>query len=134
MTDDVSDNAVAPTASLARDFVILDRNVPHGQRPLTPVDPLHRFGTRTFGAVGLGMAGSATAQKARGLGCKATGGRHLPACSVGRNRPVLDGRSGTSTNEADRTTRNRRSAPWRTWRAHALAAGRGTCTTPSCWR
>lgn len=77
--EDVSDHAVALAVSLARGIALLDRNMRHGQQSLTPVNPLHRFGTRTFGVVGLGLIGSATARKARGLGFTVVGYDRLRA-------------------------------------------------------
>ncbi|WP_114856044.1 C-terminal binding protein [Brachybacterium sp. YJGR34] len=67
-TEDVSDHAVALAASLSRGIVELDRSLRAGTYSLAPVKPLHRMSTRTFGVIGLGRIGSATARKARALG------------------------------------------------------------------
>lgn len=67
-TEDVSDHAVALAVSLSRGVVELDRNLRAGITSLAPVKPLHRLSTRTFGVIGLGRIGAATARKARALG------------------------------------------------------------------
>lgn len=67
-TEDVSDHAVALAVSLSRGVVELDRNLRAGVTSLAPVKPLHRLSTRTFGVIGLGRIGAATARKARALG------------------------------------------------------------------
>lgn len=72
-TEDVSDHAIALAVSLGRGIVQLDGRVRTGQHELTPVQPLHRFHTRTFGVVGLGLIGAATGRKARGLGYQVIG-------------------------------------------------------------
>ena len=72
-TEDVSDHAIALAVSLARGIVRLDRGVRRGQSSLLPVQPLHRMSTRVFGVVGLGLIGSATGRKAKGLGYEVIG-------------------------------------------------------------
>lgn len=67
-TEDVSDHAIGLAASLARGITHLDRNLRAGDYSLEIVKPLHRINTRVFGVAGLGLIGSATARKARGLG------------------------------------------------------------------
>jgi len=71
--EDVSDHAIALAMSLARGVVMMDRNMRRGEQSLTPVHPLYRIATRTFGVVGLGLIGSATARKALGLGYSVIG-------------------------------------------------------------
>lgn len=66
--EDVSDHALALALSVARGIVQLDRGMRRGVSALAPVEPLHRTATRVFGVVGLGLIGSATARKARGVG------------------------------------------------------------------
>ncbi|WP_104169326.1 C-terminal binding protein [Cryobacterium sp. M23] len=67
-TEDVSDHAIALAVSLERGIVRFDRQVRHGNSRIDDLRPLHRISTRVFGVVGLGLIGSATARKARGLG------------------------------------------------------------------
>lgn len=67
-TEDVSDHAIALALTLARGTAHFDRRVRRGEHDIAPVQPLHRINTRTFGVLGLGLIGSATARKARGLG------------------------------------------------------------------
>lgn len=67
-TEDVSDHAIALALSLVRATAQLDRRVRAGAYELAGVKPLHRISTRTFGVVGLGRIGRATAVKARALG------------------------------------------------------------------
>jgi D-3-phosphoglycerate dehydrogenase len=67
-TEDVSDHALALALTLARGVTQLDRRMRAGEHSLAPVQPLHRTATRVFGVVGLGLIGSATARKARGVG------------------------------------------------------------------
>lgn len=72
-TEDVSDHALALALSLGRGIAQLDRNLRAGGSSLAPVQPLHRTQTRVFGVVGLGLIGSATARKARGVGYSVIG-------------------------------------------------------------
>lgn len=67
-TEDVSDHAIALAVSLLRGIPQLDRRMRQGAYDLDPVKPLHRLRGRTFGVVGLGRIGAATARKARALG------------------------------------------------------------------
>lgn len=67
-TEDVSDHAVALALALLRGIPQLDRRLRRGDHDVTAVKPLHRFRGRTFGVVGLGRIGLATAVKARALG------------------------------------------------------------------
>lgn len=72
-TEDVSDHAIALALALARGVVVFDRRMRVGQYALGPVRPLHRIKSRVFGVVGLGLIGSATARKAKGLGYRVIG-------------------------------------------------------------
>lgn len=72
-TEDVSDHALALALALGRGIGQLDRNLRAGESSLAPVRPLHRTLTRVFGVVGLGLIGSATARKARGVGYSVIG-------------------------------------------------------------
>lgn len=67
-TEDVSDHAIALALTLGRGTARLDRELRAGGFSLESVKPLHRFNTRVFGVLGLGLIGSATARKAKGLG------------------------------------------------------------------
>lgn len=67
-TEDVSDHAIALALALSRGLGQLDRGLRRGDASLTAAQPLHRFSTRTFGVVGLGLIGAATARKAGALG------------------------------------------------------------------
>ncbi|MER5478179.1 C-terminal binding protein [Streptomyces sp. NPDC002734] len=67
-TEDVSDHAVALALALLRGIPQLDRRLRQGDHDVTAVKPLHRFQGRTFGVIGLGRIGVATAVKARALG------------------------------------------------------------------
>ena len=80
-TEDVSDHAIALALSLARGLPQLDRNLRAGSIDLAPVRPLHRFCNQTFGVVGLGLIGTATGRKARGVGFTVLGAD--PARTVG---------------------------------------------------
>jgi D-3-phosphoglycerate dehydrogenase len=71
--EDVSDHAVALTLTLARGIPDLDRGVRSGQNLLNTVKPLRRFSSQTFGVVGLGLIGAATAIKAKALGFRTLG-------------------------------------------------------------
>lgn len=72
-TEDVSDHAIALAVSLARGITRMDRGVRRGESSLRPVQPLHRMSTRVFAVAGLGLIGSATARKAKGLGYEVIG-------------------------------------------------------------
>lgn len=80
-TEDVSDHAIALAATLARGTAQLDRMLRRGEYSLEAVKPLRRIHTRTFGVVGLGLIGAATARKARGLGYTVIGSD--PAQEIG---------------------------------------------------
>ncbi|MBD0673727.1 C-terminal binding protein [Streptomyces sp. CBMA156] len=67
-SEDVSDHAIALALSLLRGIPRLDRRMRQGSYDVAAVKPLHRFRGRTFGVVGLGRIGRATARKARALG------------------------------------------------------------------
>lgn len=88
-TEDVSDHAIAMALALSRGLGQLDRGLRRGEAALAPAQPLHRFATRTFGVVGLGLIGAATARKAGALGFELIG-----------FDPMLE--TGTITNEGVR--------------------------------
>jgi D-3-phosphoglycerate dehydrogenase len=67
-TEAVSDHAIAMALAVARGIPLLDRGVRAGRVDLPAVRPLHQIAGRTFGVVGLGRIGQATARKAAGLG------------------------------------------------------------------
>lgn len=67
-TEDVSDHAIALALTLARGTAQFDRRVRRGEYDLSPLRPLHRVNTLLFGVVGLGLIGTATARKAKGIG------------------------------------------------------------------
>jgi len=71
--EDVSDHAIALALTLARGIPDLDRGVRSGRNALPSVQPLHRFSSQTFGVVGLGLIGAATAVKAKALGYRTLG-------------------------------------------------------------
>ena len=72
-TEDVSDHAIALALTLSRKIAHFDRRVRRGESRLAPAEPIHRFSSMTFGVIGMGLIGSATARKARGLGFKVIG-------------------------------------------------------------
>ncbi len=67
-TEDVSDHAIALALSLVRGVTELDRGMRAGVHQLTAIKPLHRMSELTFGVVGVGRIGAATARKAAALG------------------------------------------------------------------
>ncbi|MEV8170530.1 C-terminal binding protein [Microbacterium sp. NPDC077486] len=67
-TEDVSDHAIALALSLVRGVTELDRRTRAGVYSLSDVKPLHRISALTFGVVGVGRIGTATARKAAALG------------------------------------------------------------------
>lgn len=67
-TEAVSDHAIGLALTVARGITRLDRGIRAGSADFVPVKPLYLLGGRTFGIIGLGLIGSATARKARGLG------------------------------------------------------------------
>ncbi len=72
-TEDVSDHAIALTMSLVRGVTRLDRQIRAGGYDYSEVRPLHRTSHQVFGVLGLGLIGSATARKARGIGFRVIG-------------------------------------------------------------
>lgn len=72
-TEDVSDHAIALALTLGRGTARMDREIRAGHFSLESIKPLHRFNTRVFGVLGLGLIGSATARKAKGLGYEVIG-------------------------------------------------------------
>ncbi|MFD6816679.1 C-terminal binding protein [Microbacterium sp. NPDC060132] len=72
-TEDVSDHAIALALSLVRGVTELDRRTRAGTYALSGVKPLHRISALTFGVVGVGRIGAATARKAAALGFAVVG-------------------------------------------------------------
>ncbi|MEO7588826.1 MAG: C-terminal binding protein [Arachnia sp.] len=72
-TESVSDHAIGLTLAAARGVARLDRGVREGSFDLVAVRPLHQIAGRTFGVVGMGLIGTATARKAAGLGYRVIG-------------------------------------------------------------
>jgi D-3-phosphoglycerate dehydrogenase len=72
-TEAVSDHAIAMALAVVRGIPLLDRGVRAGRVDLPAVRPLHQVRGRTFGVVGLGRIGQATARKAAGLGYDVVG-------------------------------------------------------------
>ncbi|WP_369053485.1 C-terminal binding protein [Kineococcus terrestris] len=83
-TEAVSDHAIALALAAARRIPWMDRGVRAGTGGLEAVRPLHGFGGRVFGVLGLGLIGAATARKAAGLGYRVLGvdARHEPGTTV----------------------------------------------------
>jgi C-terminal binding protein len=69
-TEDVADTAIGLMLSLARGTHLLNSRLRAGRGPwsYTQAAPLHRVRGRTFGIVGLGRIGTATAHRAKALG------------------------------------------------------------------
>lgn len=67
-TESVSDHAIALALSLLREIPMLDRRSRSGGASFTMARPLRLFAGRTFGVVGCGLIGTATARKASALG------------------------------------------------------------------
>lgn len=67
-TEAVSDHAIALALGAAREISRLDRTLRAGSVDFPGVRPLHLIGSRTFGVLGMGRIGAATARKAAGLG------------------------------------------------------------------
>lgn len=90
--EDVSDHALAMALSLVRGLPQLDRNLRAGSIDLGPVRPLHRFSQLTFGLVGLGRIGAATARKAKAVGFTTIGTDPLiePGGTAEDGIPVVD--------------------------------------------
>jgi len=93
-TEDVSDHAIALALSVLRGIPRLDRGMRAGSADLAPIKPLHRLRGRTFGVLGLGRIGAATAAKARALGFELVG--HDPMVTT-----VPDGLEGMDLLELD---------------------------------
>lgn len=72
-TEAVSDHAIALALAAARGIPRLDRGVRAGSFDLVAVRPLYQTRGRVFGVVGMGLIGTATARKARGLGYEVIG-------------------------------------------------------------
>lgn len=72
-TEAVSDHAISLAISLSRSIPLLDTGVRAGRYELDAASPIFQFRHRTFGVLGMGRIGSATAQKARALGFRVIG-------------------------------------------------------------
>lgn len=72
-TEDVSDHALALALALSRGLMQLDRGIRAGSHDQVAAKPLHRFTSRVFGVVGLGLIGRATGRKARSVGFEVIG-------------------------------------------------------------
>jgi len=72
-TESVSDHAIGLALSTARGIPRLDRGVRAGSFDLSAVRPLYQTAGRVFGVIGLGLIGTATARKAKGLGYEVIG-------------------------------------------------------------
>jgi D-3-phosphoglycerate dehydrogenase / 2-oxoglutarate reductase len=72
-TESVSDHAIGLALSAARGIPRLDRGVRAGSFDLSAVRPLYQTAGRVFGVIGLGLIGTATARKAKGLGYEVIG-------------------------------------------------------------
>lgn len=72
-TEEVADHAIALTLSLLRGVVPLNRSVRDGRWTYEDARPLRRLRTLTFGVVGCGAIGTATARRAAGLGMRVLG-------------------------------------------------------------
>lgn len=81
-TEDVSDHAIALALSLVRGVTELDRRTRAGSYGLSEVKPLHRISALTFGVVGVGRIGTATARKAAALGFAVLGHDPRPEARV----------------------------------------------------
>lgn len=78
-TEAVSDHAIGLTLAVARGIPRTDRGLREGRVDLPAVRPLFQTRGRTFGVVGLGRIGVATARKAAGLGYEVIGHDTLAA-------------------------------------------------------
>lgn len=67
-TEAVSDHAIGLALAVGRGIVRLDRGLRTGSADFVPIKPLHQVRGRVFGIIGLGLIGTATARKARGMG------------------------------------------------------------------
>lgn len=72
-TEAVSDHAIALALTLARGIPRLDGGVRAGRYDLEAASPIFQFRNRTFGVLGMGRIGSATARKAQALGFRVIG-------------------------------------------------------------
>lgn len=72
-THAVSDHAIALALSLARGIPVLNDGVHADRYDLEAVSPLFQFHHRTFGVLGMGRIGTATAGKAKALGFQVIG-------------------------------------------------------------
>ena len=72
-TESVSDHAIGMALSAARGIPRLDRGMRAGNFDLVAVRPLFKTSGRVFGVIGLGLIGTATARKAKGLGYEVIG-------------------------------------------------------------
>lgn len=72
-TEEVADHAIALAMSVLRGTARLDRSVHAGGWDYTVAKPLRRLSTLTFGVVGCGAIGAATARRARALGMRVLG-------------------------------------------------------------
>lgn len=72
-TEAVSDHAIGLVLAAARGIPRLDRGVRAGKFDLPAVRPLYQIRGRVFGVIGMGLIGTATAQKAAGLGYEVLG-------------------------------------------------------------
>ncbi|MDQ0674986.1 D-3-phosphoglycerate dehydrogenase [Pseudarthrobacter siccitolerans] len=89
--EDVSDHAIALALTLGRGIPDLDRGIRSGQNLLNSVKPLRRFSSQTFGVVGLGLIGAATAAKAKSIGYRVLGydPLHAPGTTTKEGVPVV---------------------------------------------
>ncbi|WP_418605456.1 C-terminal binding protein [Georgenia sp. SUBG003] len=67
-TEAVSDHAIALALAVGRGLVALDRGTRAGRPNLAEVGPMYQVHGRTFGVLGFGAIGRATARKAAGVG------------------------------------------------------------------
>lgn len=67
-TEAVSDHAIALALTVGRGLVALDRGTRAGRPNLAEVGPIFQVRGRTFGVLGYGAIGRATARKAAGVG------------------------------------------------------------------
>ncbi|MCI2239475.1 C-terminal binding protein [Paenibacillus sp. TRM 82003] len=85
--DAVSDHALALALAASRGLVRMDRSVRAGRPDLAAVRPVHALRGRTFGVVGTGRIGTATARKAAALGFEVIG--HDPGCAGPDDVPLV---------------------------------------------
>lgn len=72
-TESVSDHAIALTLAALREIPRMDRAVRYGADAFPAIRPMHTIAGRTFGVVGVGRIGTATARKAAALGFEVVG-------------------------------------------------------------